>query len=102
MVDTGLGLVDGDVGGFVAKVLRALLGTVHADAADEGALAAGMAEGGEEVSGGDVDGSEVGGTGSTVCEGAGDGLVVDAVGVGRRDGGEFSAAEGGFDGEGVV
>lgn len=61
-----------------------------------------MAEGGEEVGGGDVDGSEVGGAGSAVCEGAGDDLVVDAVGVGRRDGGEFGAAEGGFDGEGVV
>ena len=102
VVDTGLGLVDGDVGGLVAKIIGALFGTVHADAADEGALAAGEAEGGEEVGGGDVDGSEVGGAGGAICEGAGDDLVVDAVGVGGRNGGEFGAAEGGFDGEGVV
>lgn len=53
-----------------------------------------MAEGSEEVGGGDVDGGEVGGAGGAVCEGAGDDARVDSAGFG-------GVAEGGFEGEGV-
>ena len=68
--------------------------TVHANAADEGALAFSETNICEEVCGGDVGGGEVGGCGCAVGEGA-----VDAAGVGTAGGGE--RGEGGFEGEGV-
>lgn len=50
---------------------------VHGAAADEGALAGGVGEGGEEVGRGDVDRGVVGGCRGAVAEGGGDAAGVD-------------------------
>lgn len=68
---------------LVAVVGRAGVGVVHADAADEGALAEGEGEGGEEVGGRDVDCGVVGGGGGATGERAGDGARVDCFGAGK-------------------
>jgi len=93
MSDGGLCVFDCGGGGGVFVVVW-LNVRVHVAAADEGALAEGMAEGCEMVCGGDVPGGEVGCCGCAVGEGAGD-----AVGVGA--GGGEEGGEGGFEREGV-
>lgn len=92
MRDAGLAVADGRLGGLVAEVLGAH--AVHADAADEGALATSFAYVGEEVGGGDVEGGVVGAAGGAVAEGAAYDAVVDGLGAVER-------AEAGFHGEGV-
>lgn len=56
---------------------------VHADAADERALADGEGEGGEEVCGRGGDGGEVGGGSGAVGEGAVEDTAVDLAGAGE-------------------
>lgn len=70
-------------GSAVAVVVRAGAWFVHTYAADEGALAGGVGEGGEEVGRGDVNGGIVGGGGGAVAESAGDEAGVDVAGVGE-------------------
>ena len=67
---------------------------VHADATDEGPLAVGVSESGEEVGGRDMGGGVVSGGGGAVTKERGNGAVVDTAGVG--EGGER-----GFEGKGV-
>lgn len=76
MGDGGLGRGDRCVGRSVAVVFRAEGRVVHAHAADEGALAAHVAERREEVRRGDVDGGIVGSAGGAVGQGARDDAVV--------------------------
>ena len=104
----GLRCGDRGLGGCVVVVVWAKGLVVHADAADEGALAAGVAEEGEGIGCGDVDGCEVGGAGCAVGEGARDYLVVDAKSGGGSIvraclflGGSSLDAEARFDWEGV-
>lgn len=78
VVDCGLCCVETLFGGLVNVVGWADIFVVHADAADEGALAVGMAECGEGVGGWDVDGCKVGCAGCAVGERASNDLVVDA------------------------
>lgn len=80
--DRRLGRGDRLLGRRVAVVSGAEARVVHADAADQGALAAAEAERGEEVGGGDVDGGVVGGAGGAVGEGAGDDSGVGGAGGG--------------------
>lgn len=82
-------------GALVPVVGRTSVGVVHADAADEGALAEGEGEGGEEVGGGYVDCGVVGGSGSATGERAGDDACVDCSGAGKRVG-RGSVGSGGF------
>lgn len=65
MADYGAGFCDGVGGGGVAVGGRAEV-CVHADAANEGALAFAKADGGEDVGAGGVGGGEVGGCGGAV------------------------------------
>lgn len=81
MADAGFRVGDAGGGVFVAVVGWAGKWFVHADSADEGALAEGEGESGEEVGGGDVDGGVVGGCCGAVGEGARDDAVVDLFGA---------------------
>ena len=67
---------------------------IHVTAAHKGALAAGVADSGEESRRGDVGRGEIGGGGGAVAERGGNGVVVDRAGA--RKGGER-----GFEGKGV-
>jgi len=91
--DYGEGFCDSVGGGGVAVGRRAERG-VHADAADESALAFEEAGGGQDVGTGGVGGGEVGGCCCAMGEEAGDAVCVDFAGF---DG----VAEGGFEGVGV-
>lgn len=84
---------EGGFGGCVTVVVWGEVG-VHADAADEGALASGEADVGEEVGAGDVGRRVVCGCCCAVGEGTGYAGGVDAAGEGK-------GGEGGFDGVGV-
>jgi len=68
---------------LITVVVRAGVRIVHADSADEGALAKVEGECGEEIGRRDVDGGVVGGCGGTVGEGAGDDAGVDGFGAGE-------------------
>lgn len=88
VVDGGAGAGEGLVGGLVAVVGRVHVAVVHADAADEGALAGGEAEVGEQVGGLDVEGGVVGGRRGAVGQRAADAARVHAARLGQgRQGG---------------
>ena len=73
----------GDSGGGGLTVVGGVCGgVVHADFADEGALAKIKSCGGEEFGGGDVEGGVVGGCGDALVEGLGYAGGVDGLGVG--------------------
>lgn len=105
MGDGGVGVLESRVGGFVAVVVLIDAFAVHAHAADEGALAGGVGERGEEVGGGDVDGGVVGCCRGAVAEERGDAAGVDTVGGGeggeRGLEGESVSAEPGEEGGGA-
>ena len=69
MLHCGEGVGDGLLGGFVAVVVWACGGLVHADAAYVGSLAFVEGKGGEEVGCWDGEGGEVGGCCGAVREG---------------------------------
>ena len=75
--DGGMCRVERLLGALVAVVVWAGVWVVHADAADEGALAEGEGEGSEEVGGGDVNRGVVGCRGGAGGEGAGDDARID-------------------------
>lgn len=66
--------------GFITVVGWAESWVIHADTADEGALAFCVTDCCKEVRGGDVDCCIVGGAGSAVREGTGYNVIVDCVG----------------------
>lgn len=66
------------LGGLVDVVRWALIFVIHADTADEGALAVGVAEGCEGVGCWDMNGCKVRGARCAVGESASDDLIVDA------------------------
>lgn len=92
--DGGEGVLERCIGAFVAVVVLVDVFTIHAHAADEGALAGGVSKGGEEVGGGDVDGGVVRCCRGAVAEEGGDAAGVDTMGGGEGD-------KGGFEGESV-
>ena len=83
MLDRGVRRFQRLFGTLVAVVVRAGVRIVHADSADEGALAEVEGECGEEIGRRDVDGGVVGGCCGTVGEGAGDDAGVDGFGAGE-------------------
>ena len=119
MRDSGVCRFERLLRAFVAVVIGTGVRVVHADTADEGALAKVEGESREEVSGGDVDCCIVRGCSGAVGESAGDDAGVDCFGAGEgiRSGGGgggsvgeaglgfvhrgFCVAEGGFKREGV-
>lgn len=83
MLDRGVRRFQRLFGTLVAVVVRAGVRIVHADSADEGALAEVEGECGEEIGRRDVDGGEVRGCCGTVGEGAGDDTGIDGFGTGE-------------------
>lgn len=109
IVDGRFGRVESLVGGLVDIVGWALVGIIHADAADEGALAVRVTEGGESVGCRDVDRCKVRGAGCAVGQSTSDDFIVHAQafwwcgsGVGLLVLWVGFGAEAGFHGEGVL